>query len=362
MVAGFVNDYADGLAAIRGLCLMRIRSGSAWWFILVLALITLLGWRYLSREPVDARSASDLPDAEGHATQPVADSAVPADPPTPGEAGQEAMSNDGPNIASYAIESSDAALPPPGAALAQTYVELKRRAQAGDNRASCRLATDIGRCARLERERSYLQSITREASIAERDSAIEAEAIARAARQTRDLEQLEAICKGFTPESPHEAWDFLLLAAERGDVRAMVGLAARPPLDESYFLRDQAQWQRYLQVRRPYLQRGVEAGEPFALYLLWWDLAGLPTVGGYGGFPPDPFQARVHAYAVLMVGDSHTQATMRRWLLRTQDQLTPAQDAQAQVQGQALARRYFAKAKPERLSNIPERLVDCSLE
>ncbi|MCB1610951.1 MAG: hypothetical protein KDI60_04190, partial [Xanthomonadales bacterium] len=135
-----------------------------------------------------------------------------------------------------------------------------------------------------------------------------------------------------------------------------------PPLDESYFLRDQAQWQRYLQVRRPYLQRGVEAGEPFALYLLWWDLAGLPTVGGYGGFPPDPFQARVHAYAVLMVGDSHTQATMRRWLLRTQDQLTPAQDAQAQVQGQALARRYFAKAKPERLSNIPERLVDCSLE
>lgn len=341
---------------------MRIRSGSAWLVILVLALATLLGWRYLTSEHVDARSASDLPAAEGHAPASMAEGEMLADSPAPGEAIEETTWKDRPNIASYAIESSSAALPPPGTALTQSYAELKRRALAGDNRASCRLATDLVRCSRFKYERSHLQSITREASVAERDSVAQSQAIARAARAAEDLLKLEAICKGFTPESPHAAWDFLLLAAERGDVRAMVALAARPPLDENYFLRDQAQWQRYLQLAGPFLQRGVEAGEPFALYLLWWALAGLPTVGGYGGVPPDPFQARVHAYAVLIVGDSHTQATIRRWLLRTQDQLTLAQDAQAQVLGQALAREHFAKAKPERLSNMPERLIDCSLD
>jgi hypothetical protein len=106
----------------------------------------------------------------------------------------------------------------------------------------------------------------------------------------------------------------------------------------------------------------MEAGEPFALMMLWWVLAGHPMPGGAAGVTPDPFQARVHAYAILMVGDSHTQGTIRRWLLHTQDQLTPVQDAQAQIQVQTLARERFAGGKPERLSNMPRRLIDCSVE
>ncbi|MGE4070735.1 MAG: hypothetical protein AB7E72_06120 [Lysobacterales bacterium] len=341
---------------------MRFGSGSSLFVVLLMAMATLLGWWFLTNGQVDSRSAHDVPAMEGDATESTAEAERIADTPAPGEATHDPTSNDRPNIASYAIESSGTSLPPPDTALTQTYAELKRRALAGDNRASCRLAADLLRCSRLQDEQSHVQYLTREASQAERDSAAQAKLVARAARASEDLARLQAMCQGFTPESPHAAFDYLLLAAERGDVRAMVALASKPPLDQNYFLRDQAQWQRYLQLVGPYLQRGVEAGEPFALYMLWWVLAGHPTVGGYAGVPPDPFQARVHAHAVLMVGDTHTQQTMRRWLLRTQDQLTPAQDAQAQLLGQALAREHFAKVKPERLSNMPRRLIDCSLE
>jgi hypothetical protein len=49
------------------------------------------------------------------------------------------------------------------------------------------------------------------------------------------------------------AKDYLLLAAERGDVRAMVALAPSPPLDYNHLLRDRDQWQRYLELQVPYL-------------------------------------------------------------------------------------------------------------
>lgn len=330
--------------------------------VFMLTLAVALGWRYLATEQVAAPASSHLPVADAESGNSSSGTEAAVDASANAAAPSDDDSSDRPNIATYAIESSDTALPPLGAALTQTYVELKRRALAGDNRASCRLAVDIVRCSRINDFRSVVERMTREASSAERDSVAEARAIAGAAEEAQNLERLEAMCRGFTPESPHAAWDYLLLAAERGDVRAMVALAAGPPLDENYFLRDQAQWQRYLQLQGPYLQRGVEAGEPFALYMLWWVLAGHPMPGGYTGVAPDPFQARVHAYAILTVGDNHTQATIRRWLLRTQDQVTPAQDAEAQVQGQALARERFAKARPERLSNWPERIRDCSVQ
>jgi hypothetical protein len=341
--------------------LMGSRLGKILLVMFMLTLAIVLGWRYLATEQIDSQASSNLPvaGAETGNSSSGAETAVDASAIAPAPSDDD--SNDRPNIATYTIESSDPALPPPGTALTQTYAELKRRALAGDNRASCRLATDLVHCSRINDFRSVVQRMTREASNPERDSVAETRAIARAAEEAQNLERVEAMCRGFTPESPHAAWDYLLLAAERGDVRAMVALAVAPPLDENYFLRDQAQWQRYLQLAGPFLRRGVEAGEPFALHMLWWVLAGHPLTGGYAGVPPDPYQARVHAHAILMVGDNHTQATIRRWLLRTQDQVTPAQDAEAQVQGQALARERFAKARPERLSNIPERLVDCSL-
>ena len=201
---------------------------------------------------------------------------MPADPPTPGEAGQEAMSNDGPNIASYAIESSDAALPLPGAALAQTYVELKRRAQAGDNRASCRLATTSGAVRGLS-VNAHLQSITREASIAERDSAIEAEAIARAARQTRDPEQLEAICRALRPNRHMRLGTSCCWRPSA----AMSAPWSALPLGHRWMkatLRDQAQWQRLSASAETLLAaRASEAGEPLCL---------VPALVG-SGRPPD---------------------------------------------------------------------------
>lgn len=264
---------------------------------------------------------------------------------------------DTPNIASYA--STSTALPPKNAPLRNTFAELSQRARDGDNIASCRLAADLWRCSQLPLARSIDRSALSEAARAAPQSASQERAIEQAAAIRNSLSDDETLCLGFDQPSTHAAWDYLLLAAERGNLQAMTQLAVAPPLDRNAFLRDVEQWQRYREVAGTFLQRAADAGEPLALYNLWWALAGYPVPGGEPTIPPDPYMARVRAYALLSMGDARTVRTIQNYFTRTQGALTPAQEAQAQAEGQAMAADHFPNVKEAGLTNFPPRDEHC---
>jgi hypothetical protein len=244
-------------------------------------------------------------------------------------------------------------LPPPGTPLKEEYEELSRRAKAGDDAASCRLSADLWRCSQLPKGLAIEdQALTRAAQMPATGSVL-ADAVDDAVKLRMQVSEDEKRCEGFEVPSPHAAWDFLLMAAERGNVRAMAQLAIAPPLDEQDFLQSVDEWQKYRRVAGKYLKRAAAAGDPFALYNLWWAYAGYPGPGGTPVITPNTYLARVYAHALANIGDSKIVATMQRYLQQTQASVTSSDDARARDDGLSIAKVGFAHVRGASLHTLP---------
>lgn len=326
----------------------------------LLILCTLVGLTAVIVWQVNSRA---VPDAN-HQGPTAAESGAIADDESEDEpsadATREGEPDIGPNIASYALTTSQPTLPPLDMPLRESFAELERRARAGDAVASCRLSADLARCERLPRERAYTGDAISTAARKTPGSSDEASAVAQATTLKKYLSEDEALCEGFSQSTPHAAWSYLKQAAERGNVHAMVQLAASPPLDSEHFLRDVDQWAEYNEIAGNFLLRAADAGEPFALHQLWWVYAGHPAVGGSQILPRDPYRARVLAYAIQQIGNDRAQRNVAHYLSKNPDSLTIAQDAQAKIDGLELAGSRFSDLSDANLSNFPRRDRHCA--
>jgi len=265
----------------------------------------------------------------------------------------------GPNIASYAVPPKHE-LPPLDSPLRDTFAELDRRAKSGDSAASCRLSADVFRCERLPLERQYNIDAMSTAANKPPGTAEEERAIKLIAARRESLAKDERLCEGFEKIKSRSAWDYLKLAAADGNTHAMVQLAADPPLDSRNFLRDVDQWAEYRRIAGPYLKQAAYAGEPYALFYLWWMSAGYPSAGGEAVIPPDPYMTRVLGNAIFQIGDDRTIEIIQKYFTRTPGLLTIAQEAQAKLEGLELARKTFSRVSKVRLNNFPRREKHCT--
>jgi len=200
-----------------------------------------------------------------------------------------AARQDTPPATPAAGRGSDTPLPPPSAPLAETLPLLRARADAGDGRAACRLATELIRC-----QQAPLFPFDAEAY--ERN--YEAEGNLAAANQMAEqaLWQREQAlrCRAIPPDLADRGVDYLRQAALAGDASAMLayaegmhwrldlrGLALDPRFD------------RWRTEAPQMARRAFEAGLPAANFHLW--MAYQDDFSLFGALvPDDPYRAYVH--------------------------------------------------------------------
>jgi hypothetical protein len=177
-------------------------------------------------------------------------------------------------------------LPAPNTPLATILPSLEQQARQGDARAACRVAFELKRCHQTEmRRRIY------EAQRARVDAGEKANVnLQRLLAGDKEINGLEAVCSGITPEKTLEAWDYALAAALAGN-REGRWLAAFFPagldiMHPENTLEGWAEWRRYI---GRIFQEGIEAGDP-RMFSLASSAYRMPWLG-YRVFERDPVRA-----------------------------------------------------------------------
>ncbi len=216
-------------------------------------------------------------------------------------------------------------LPPPDTPLAAILPSLEQQARQGDSRAACRVAFELKRCHQTEMRRRVYEAQRARVAAGEKGNMN----LDRLLAGDRELNDLEAVCAGITPEKTLEAWDYALAAALAGN-REGRWLAAMFPagldiMHPENTLEGWAEWRRYI---GRILQEGVEAGDP-RMFSLTSSAYRMPWFG-YRVFERDP----VHAAALkLALRDKASPAWKQgeadaEFLLRG---LSPEDQARAQA-------------------------------
>lgn len=158
-------------------------------------------------------------------------------------------------------------LPPPDTAVTDYYDELLARAQSGDPRAACRLATELQRCQRAaEREGLMPNDATRMIAGARNDRMREG-MIDMVARMEEERDRAQQVCTDLSAAQLDQAFALQLQAAQ-ADPRLRVWAALQPALDQRYFVNDLEQWQQYRQVALPWLEHAAAEGDLTAVVAL----------------------------------------------------------------------------------------------
>ncbi|SEL68418.1 hypothetical protein SAMN05428989_2236 [Pseudoxanthomonas sp. GM95] len=200
---------------------------------------------------------------------------------------------------------STAPLPPWGEPLGANFDTLRRRADAGDAQAACRIGVELSLCNLsqitddLPIENARVEALKHGASLGQADAAADA---ARQQVIARDR-GFDGYCQGLDTATLRQAASYLRKAALAGNRDAMLRYATGPFfnksnafLDQHSYLQDPvfADWYR---EAVPMLQRALHAGDPMAVQLL------ADAYASDGGLlnalvPDDPTQA--YSYQLLL--------------------------------------------------------------
>lgn len=210
-------------------------------------------------------------------------------------------------------------LPAPGVALRDSYRLLLAASEAGDMRASCRLSEEIALCsaeARVARSKpandAYLQ---------------------------RKREARQALCEGFSEETPGAA-HFLLRAAQQGHIGSMYLLAASPPMTLESFQQNMEVLVAYRRYSGKFLKQAADQGhvgalislaEAYAEPSLWSTFGRHPDDGGKGR----PYQAAKYL-EVLQWVRGRLSGHQQQLLETARGTLSPNDVFQAQSEARSL--------------------------
>jgi hypothetical protein len=204
-------------------------------------------------------------------------------------------------------------LPPPGAPLAGILDDLERRARAGDARAACRLAAEIGRCAGLAR-RQALPTPLQYPAASPGGNPVDDKQLERyvdfAARQQLELERDETVCAGVPRERLRDATPWLLAAARGGNTAAMVVyVSGMWTAVDPYALRHADVLAAYSREAERMALALVEAGSPELVRSLGMAYAGGAAHGALGSVvEPDPVRGHALLRLLLEPGQNSTRA------------------------------------------------------
>lgn len=205
-------------------------------------------------------------------------------------------------------------LPPVDAPLKDSIDDLAARADRGDIKAACRLASDLARCHFLPRVRQLVdEEITRSAR-AESGSTEESTSSMAAVRLGRFASTSETICAGIEEEMRRNAWRYLLKSANQGHVESMLRFAIRPPLIEESFAYDLEGWIAYRENAIPLLERAASQGSTLAVYHLFRAYAGMPMPAGVELVHKNPARAYAYGEALLRLSPPSQRGTIERRL------------------------------------------------
>jgi hypothetical protein len=255
--------------------------------------------------------------------------------------------------------SAIAALPPRGTPVAETYEQLKIRADSGDATAASRLYHDLHRCrmartfqqiidARLDRELPSEAGTTRLSAteIKRRQTALDS-----MQEQLDFVRDNEALCAGLGDERINSIVPASLRAAQLGDLRALdcyVGSDMALP-----GLLDHPEWLTQFKENLPNLMdAAIERGD--------WVVVELAHHAYAGAFPDTPRGQLLGADPVMdyrylrleRLGAGGTFITkLDRMLNEASRQLTPQQVADGDSWAQDQYARYFAGSSSNEVSN-----------
>lgn len=183
----------------------------------------------------------------------------------------------------------DIPLPPPSAPLAETLPLLRARADAGDGRAACRLATELIRCQQAGEFPADMTPLEREYEA--KGNLAAANHFAEQALWTNEM----AIrCRDLPPDLRDRGGHYLRQAALAGDASAMLAYAEGMHwrLDGRGIALDPL-FDRWRTEAPQMAQRALEAGLPAANYYFW--MAYQDDFSLFGALvPDDPYRAYVH--------------------------------------------------------------------
>jgi hypothetical protein len=286
--------------------------------LLVLAAVALGAWRW-RQQARDAAALSDRIAAQ------VSNAAAKA---RLGSAGGE-------RTLPFAAPQDTAPMPPWGEPLGANFDALRRRADAGDARAACRIGVELSLC---EVSRRGSTRTGDAAAAAPQNAAARHASIAGVPQQgLRQGQNLADYCEGVDPAQQGLAASYLRKAALAGNRDAMLRYAqgaffdgSREALDHNRYLQDPGfvDWYR---DAVPTLQRALRASDPMAAQLLadaYADDHGLLDAL----IPDDPTQA--FSYRLLL-------SYLRGGTAPAADALDPRQRADAEHQAQRIYRESF---------------------
>lgn len=184
--------------------------------------------------------------------------------------------------------------------VAAMFDDLKRRADRGDARASCRLAVELINCNQLESlaQMGYMQnSESAEKSLTESGLLMAANSVA-----TQQIRQLESAkrCDGISEEQRKLAGNYLLQAASAGIPEAMIRYAEGQSVTNGNSMFGLLQDKGFDQWRGnavALLEKALRHGEPTAVFVLY--VANSDNNSPIGGLiADDPVKA--YSYRLLM--------------------------------------------------------------
>jgi hypothetical protein len=279
---------------------------------LLLGAVIALGIGMVAFRRADPPTAAPGVESPAGAKGSVEDAATtPADPARRASASMDAGIPATASTTNGAAAANASPLPPADAPLATILDELEHRARAGDARAACRLAAEIGRCAALPRRLASVNPAP-QVTVPPGNNPADARQIERyidfAARQQIELERDQALCAGVPRERLRDASPWLLASARGGNPTAIAVFASGLwTLTDPYALRHAEVLAAYSREAERMAMSLVEAGSPEMLRPLAMAYAGEdPNVAIDGLVEPDP--VRGHALLRLYLGPHRSGA------------------------------------------------------
>lgn len=184
--------------------------------------------------------------------------------------------------------------------LAERHRTLVQLAQAGSEAASCYLGISLTKCSRSTRLRQQAKALEMRAATLAAGSIEEQDAIDQLVAINRRIEALEAFCGTGLWDSDHDAFDYLIEAANRGSESATVFLATAPPLDVDKPLADVERWAEYKAEVPKLLDAAARNGSLTAMHLALGIYSGTDWIVAGGGRFIEPDLVRALAYATVL--------------------------------------------------------------
>jgi hypothetical protein len=318
--------------------------------IVVLALAALLLRRESGPATEGAQDPAPSSAAVDATAQPPSEGAVP--PAGDASAARAA----GQAVPSTALGTGAAPLPPPDTPLAAMLDELEERARAGEARAACRLASELSRCAMLQRRREFRAMVDPSGGGPARGSRFEEWRIDATARLELQIERDEAVCAGIDRAQSRQSIQWLHRAASAGHVPSMASFATGAwMVYEPGFVHQPELVAAYARDAAAMATRAVEAGDTRLLLPLGLAYAGRSGMAAPLGELVEPDPAKARALLALAAETPAAEGGRRgqrranvgeRVMAELDATLDPAQRAAAEAEAARLRAAWPAKRAP----------------